>query len=212
MKSLIEKAERPLMIVGGGGWNAQAVRDLQTFAENMSLPVAASFRCQDMFDNHHPLYAGEMGTSISPKLAARVKDSDLLLVVGARLGEMTTQGYELINIPVPKQKLIHVHPGAEELGRVYHADIPINASMAAFTKAASKLEPIANPGFKAWFRWARSWNGCARISPMMPSSPMALAIIPHGRTASISIAPIAASWRQPMVPWAMACLQQFLPN
>jgi acetolactate synthase-1/2/3 large subunit len=109
-----------------------------------------------------------MGTSISPKLAARVKDLDLLLVVGARLGEMTTQGYELVNIPVPKQKLIHVHPGAEELGRVYHADIPINASMAAFTKAASKLEPIANPRFKAW---AESANADYRDNLKTPTIP-----------------------------------------
>jgi len=168
MQALLEKAERPLMIVGGGGWNAQAVKDLQTFAENMSLPVAASFRCQDMFDNTHPLYAGEMGTSISPKLAARVKDSDLLLVVGARLGEMTTQGYELINIPVPKQKLIHIHSGAEELGRVYHADLPINASMPAFAKAAAKLTPIANAGYKAW---AQNANADYRDNLKTPTIP-----------------------------------------
>src|SRR5690606_31979234 len=124
MRELIAQAERPLMIVGGGGWNAEATRHLQKFAENMSLPVAASFRCQDIFDNTHRLYAGEMGTSISPDLIKRVKNADLLVVVGARLGEMTTQSYELIDIPVPKQKLIHIHPGAEELGRVYHANLP----------------------------------------------------------------------------------------
>lgn len=150
MAALIEKAERPLMIVGGGGWNNEAVANLQAFAENMHVPVAASFRCQDMFDNKHPLYAGEMGTSMSPKLGQRVRDADLLLVVGARMGEMTTQGYELVNIPVPKQKLIHIHPGAEELGRVYHADLPINASMPAFARAAARLPAITTPRAKAW--------------------------------------------------------------
>ncbi len=156
MARLIEKAERPLMIVGGGGWNAEAVRDIEKFAENMNLPVAASFRCQDMFDNTHPLYAGEMGTSISPRLAQRVRDSDLLVVVGARLGEMTTQGYELVGIPVPKQKLIHIHPGAEELGRVYHADLPINASMPAFARMAAQLPPLASSHAKAWVESANA--------------------------------------------------------
>ncbi|MFD1792179.1 thiamine pyrophosphate-binding protein [Ochrobactrum teleogrylli] len=170
MVQLIEKAERPLMIVGGGGWDRQAVRDLQTFAENMHLPVAASFRCQDMFDNTHPLYAGEMGTSISPKLAQRVRDSDLLVVVGARLGEMTTQGYELVSIPVPQQKLIHIHPGAEELGRVYHADLPINASMPAFARAASKLAPIAAPRSKAWAETANADYRDNMKTPVIPGA------------------------------------------
>lgn len=168
MADLIEKAERPLMIVGGGGWDSEAVANLQTFSENMHLPVAASFRCQDMFDNTHPLYAGEMGTSISPKLAQRVRDADLLVVVGARLGEMTTQGYELIDIPVPKQKLIHIHPGAEELGRVYHADLPINASMPAFARAAAHLPAIATPRAKAW---AESVNADYRANLETPTIP-----------------------------------------
>lgn len=168
MKALIEQAERPLMIVGGGGWTAEAVRDVQTFAENMHLPVAASFRCQDMFDNTHPLYAGEMGTSISPKLANRVRESDLLVVVGARLGEMTTQGYELIDIPVPRQKLIHIHPGAEELCRVYYADVPINATMPAFCAAAARLAPIADPRWKAWTQNANADYRANIETPVIP--------------------------------------------
>ncbi|WP_343312581.1 thiamine pyrophosphate-binding protein [Brucella sp. BE17] len=168
MANRIEKAERPLMIVGGGGWNSEAVANLQTFAENMHLPVATSIRCQDMFDNTHPLYAGEMGTSISPKLAQRVRDADLLVVVGARLGEMTTQGYELIDIPVPKQKLIHIHPGAEELGRVYHADLPINASMPAFARASATLPALSDPRAKAW---AASVNADYRANIETPTIP-----------------------------------------
>lgn len=170
MANLIEKAERPLMIVGGGGWNAEAVRDIQKFAENMSLPVAASFRCQDMFDNTHPLYAGEMGTSISPKLAQRVRDSDLLVVVGARLGEMTTQGYELVSIPVPRQKLIHIHPGAEELGRVYHADLPINASMPSFARMAAQLPPLASTHAKAWVESANADYRTNLETPTIPGA------------------------------------------
>lgn len=168
MRELIAQAERPLMIVGGGGWDAEATRHLQKFAENMSLPVAASFRCQDIFDNTHRLYAGEMGTSISPDLIKRVKNADLLVVVGARLGEMTTQSYELIDIPVPKQKLIHIHPGAEELGRVYHANLPINATMPAFTRAAASLEAIDNP---SWTEWAESANADYRDNIKTPTIP-----------------------------------------
>ncbi|MFC0245424.1 thiamine pyrophosphate-binding protein [Falsochrobactrum ovis] len=168
MRELIAQTERPLMIVGGGGWDAEATRHLQKFAENMSLPVAASFRCQDIFDNTHRLYAGEMGTSISPDLIKRVKNADLLVVVGARLGEMTTQSYELIDIPVPKQKLIHIHPGAEELGRVYHANLPINATVPAFTRAAASLEAIDNP---SWTEWAESANADYRDNIKTPTIP-----------------------------------------
>lgn len=168
MRELIAQTERPLMIVGGGGWDAEATRHLQKFAENMSLPVAASFRCQDIFDNTHRLYAGEMGTSISPDLIKRVKNADLLVVVGARLGEMTTQSYELIDIPVPTQKLIHIHPGAEELGRVYHANLPINATVPAFTRAAASLEAIDNP---SWTEWAESANADYRDNIKTPTIP-----------------------------------------
>lgn len=170
MARLIEQAERPLMIVGGGGWTAQAVADLRKFAENMHLPVAASFRCQDMFDNTHPLYAGELGTSVSPQLARRVKDADLLVVVGARLGEMSTQGYTLVDIPVPQQKMIHIHPGAEELGRVYHADVPINASMPAFAKAAAQLAPVENPRWRAWAASANADYRDNLAAPIIPGA------------------------------------------
>lgn len=148
--ALLTKAERPLMIVGGGGWNAQAVSDLQKFAENYNLPVAASFRCQDLFDNHNPLYVGDLGTAVGPKLAQSLKEADVLITLGARLGEMTTVGYTLIEAPVPQQKLIHIHPGAEELGRVYYPEIAINASMPAFCREAAKRHPSAEPKYKNW--------------------------------------------------------------
>lgn len=146
----LDKSNRPVLIVGGGGWNQQAVTNLQLFAEHMHIPVAASFRCQDLFNNHHPLYAGDLGTAVGPQLAESIRQADLLLVLGARLGEMTTQGYALVEAPVPNQKLIHIHAGAEELGRVYYPNLAINASMSAFCREAAKLNPIHNPSWRGW--------------------------------------------------------------
>lgn len=146
----LNQAKRPILIAGGGGWNAEAVAHLQQFAEHMHIPVAASFRCQDLFNNLHPLYAGDLGTAVGPQLAESIRQADLLLVVGARLGEMTTQGYALVEAPVPSQKLIHIHAGAEELGRVYYPALGINASMPAFCREAAKLEPVHSPSWQDW--------------------------------------------------------------
>lgn len=150
LTALLMKAERPMVVAGGGGWTQQAVADLRSFSEAFSLPVAASFRCQDLFDNKHANYAGDLGLAAGPKLIQHVRDCDLLISVGARLGEMTTGAYTLIEIPVPKQILVHIHPGAEELGRVYHATLPINASVAGFLSQAAKLPPAATP---VWTKW-----------------------------------------------------------
>ena len=147
LRELLAKAKRPLMMLGGATWTAQAVADIARFAEAFSLPVTTSFRNQDRFDHRHPNYAGEIGIGSNPKLIQRVKDSDLLLLVGPRLGEQTSQGYTLLDLPRPKQTVVHVHPGAEELGRVFQADLPINAGMAAFAAAAAKLRPV---DFSAW--------------------------------------------------------------
>ncbi|AOF93609.1 thiamine pyrophosphate-binding protein [Sinorhizobium sp. RAC02] len=148
--ALLAKATRPMVVAGGGGWTQQAVADLRAFSEAFSLPVAASFRCQDLFDNTHGNYAGDLGLAAGPKLIQHVKDCDLLISIGARLGEMTTGAYTLIDIPVPKQTFVHVHPGAEELGRVYHATLPINASVAGFLAQAKKLKPVAAPAWRDW--------------------------------------------------------------
>jgi acetolactate synthase-1/2/3 large subunit len=125
---------------------------LQQFAENWTLPVANAFRFQDTFDNHHPLYAGDVGIGINPKLAARIKDSDLILAVGPRLGEMTSSGYTLFESPCMRQKLVHIHASAEELNRVYRADLAINATM---NVAALALASLPAPGKAAWSAWAR---------------------------------------------------------
>jgi len=133
-------AAQPLAILGGGGWNPKALDTFRAWAEAVSLPVACSFRCQDFYDNRRPNYVGDVGVGINPKLAQRVKDADVLLVIGARLGEMTTSGYTLLEIPAPRQKLVHVHAGAEELGRVYRAELPINAAYPQFVEALVKLK------------------------------------------------------------------------
>ena len=175
MRGLLSHARQPLMILGGGGWTAAAVDNIRMFAEANHLPVGTSFRCQDLFDNGHPNYAGHVGIGIDPALGERVKNADLLLVVGARLGEMTTSGYTLLKVPVPQQTLIHVHGGAEELGRVYQATLPINAGMVPFAAAARGLQPA---GVAAW-RWTRRPHGdyLATLKPIQSPGPMQMAEI-----------------------------------
>ncbi|MEO8125302.1 MAG: thiamine pyrophosphate-binding protein [Burkholderiales bacterium] len=145
LRAMLLAAERPFVIVGGGGWTADACAALQRFAESWQLPVGCAFRFQDLFDNRHPNYAGDVGIGISPKLAARVRDADLVIAIGARLGEMTTGGYGLLAAPRPTQKLVHIHAGAEELGRVYAADLLVQASMACAAKALEALDAPASP-------------------------------------------------------------------
>ncbi|MBG6199392.1 acetolactate synthase-1/2/3 large subunit [Labrenzia sp. EL_13] len=134
-------AERPIAILGGSRWSEDAVAAFTRFAERFDLPVACSFRRQMLFDNLHPNYAGDVGIGISPKLLARIKASDLVLLVGGRLSEMPSQSYSLLEIPASDQQLVHIHPDPEELGRVYRADLAINASPTAFCKAVEGLQP-----------------------------------------------------------------------
>ncbi len=155
MRRLLADAERPMMIVGGGGWSARAAADIVAFAEANDIPTGAAFRCQDLFDNDHANYAGDVGIGINPPLAQRLRDSDLLLVVGARLGEMTTQGYTLPAPPNAPQTLIHVHADAGELGRVYQADLPIASGMGEFAAAARALEPVDTAARRDWAKGAR---------------------------------------------------------
>ncbi len=152
LRSMLLASERPLVLAGGSGWTPQAAQALQRFAENWRLPVANAFRFQDTFDNHHPLYAGEVGIGLSPKLAERVRQCDLLLAIGPRLGEMTTGSYTLLKPPKLVQKLVHIHASAEELNRVYQADLAINATMNA---AARSLEVLSAPNEVAWEDWTR---------------------------------------------------------
>ena len=155
LREMLLKSERPFVIAGGGGWTPQAAQALQRFAENWCLPVGNAFRFQDTFDNHHLLYAGDVGIGLNPKLAARVKAADLIIAIGPRLGEMTTNNYTLIEAPRPKQKLVHIHSSAEELNRVYQADLAINATMNA---AARSLEVLAAPLSVPWETWTLEAN------------------------------------------------------
>jgi len=171
--SLLLAARRPLVIAGGSGWDAEACLALQRFAENWALPVSCAFRFQDTFDNRHPQYAGDVGIGINPLLAARVREADLIVALGIRLGEMTTGGYSLLQVPRPQQKLIHVHAGAEELGRVYQADALLQASM---VHAAKALETLSAPAELPWREWTataqRDYQ--ASLEPT-PTSPLDLA-------------------------------------
>jgi len=150
VRTLLLAASRPFVIVGGSGWDAAAVDAMQRFAEAWRLPVGCAFRFQDVFDNRHPNYAGDVGIGINPKLAARLKEADLVIAVGPRLGEMTTGGYTLLQAPRPLQKLIHIHAGPEELGRVYAADLMLQAAMACAAKA---LETLSPPPELPWDDW-----------------------------------------------------------
>ncbi len=139
VRKLLDSAQRPFVLLGGGGWNRDTCTRLQRWIEANDLGVGTSFRCQDLFDNRSPNYSGDVGIGINPKLAERVKEADVLLVIGARLGEMTTSAYSLVEVPVPRQTLIHVHAGAEELGRVYRPALAINSGNAQFVEALERL-------------------------------------------------------------------------
>ncbi|MGH8712413.1 MAG: thiamine pyrophosphate-binding protein, partial [Casimicrobiaceae bacterium] len=147
LRARLEKARHPLVIAGGSGWSERACADLARFVAANALPVACAFRNQDLVDNRSANYAGDVGIGPNPKLAARVRDADLLLVIGERLGEMVTSGYALLDAPNPKQALIHVHPGSDELGKVYQPSLAIAASLPAFCAALAALPAIAAP---AW--------------------------------------------------------------
>jgi len=152
LRELLLQSHRPLVIAGGSGWTPESAQALQCFGETWQLPVTNAFRFQDIFDNRHPLYAGDVGIAINPRLAQRVKDADLILAVGPRLGEMTTSGYTLIQAPRPQQKLVHIHASAEELHRVYRADVAICASMGT---AGQSLQGLAAPAQVPWEDWSR---------------------------------------------------------
>ena len=149
LRELLEQAERPFVLLGGAGWTPRTSEGLRTFLEANELPAGAAFRRQDAVDNDSPSYVGDVGIGINPKLAARVREADLLLAVGPRLGEMTTSGYTLLGT----QTLVHVHPGAEELGRVYRPALPILSGVEQFTDAVRELRVEA--------RWGE-WTAAAR--------------------------------------------------
>jgi acetolactate synthase I/II/III large subunit len=149
LQKLLWAAQRPTAILGGSRWSAQAVQRFERFAERFSLPVACSFRRQMLFPADHGCFAGDVGLGINPKLLARIKESDLVLLVGGRMSEVPSQSYTLFDIPTPKQPLVHVHPDANELGRVYRPHLAINASPVAFSAALEGMQPPNLVGWRA---------------------------------------------------------------
>ena len=158
LADLLATAERPVAIVGGAGWDGIAAQDFAAWADRTGVPVAAAFRRQDAIPNACPAYAGNLGYGPNPKLVARIKAADLLLVVGPRLGEATTDGYALITPEHPGQRLIHVHPDADELGMTYRTDLAICAGMAEFAEGLNAIDGPPNAGGAAahadWQAWS----------------------------------------------------------
>jgi acetolactate synthase-1/2/3 large subunit len=149
------RAQRPIVILGGFGWTPAACDNIKRFVEANYLPVACAFRFQDLFDNRHPNYIGDVGVGVNPKLGQRIKDADLILAIGPRLGEMTTSGYTLLQAPVPTQTLVHVHAGAEELGRVFQAQLMINSGAPQFASRLAMMVPIEEPPWRESLGQAR---------------------------------------------------------
>jgi len=169
LSDALAKAQRPLAILGGSGWSADAVAQFSAFAERAGLPVVTSFRRATLIDADHPNYAGELGLGPDPRLKARVEQADLILLVGGRMSEMPTLSYTLLDIPVPRQTLVHVHPGAEELGRVYQASVSIHATPHAF---CASLDAVRVPASLPWAGHAEhahadylDWTGTPRELP-----------------------------------------------
>ena len=146
LKSLLMMSARPFVVAGGSRWNPEAARALRMFAERWMLPVGCSFRRQQLFDHEHFCYAGDVGLGINPRLKARFEQSDLVILMGGRFSENPSQGFTLLDSPNPEQRIIHIHPGAEELGRVYAPTLPINATPGGFLSRALEIEaPEALP-------------------------------------------------------------------
>jgi acetolactate synthase-1/2/3 large subunit len=169
LQKLLWAAKRPVAILGGSGWSEKACRSFERFAERFDLAVVTSFRRAMLFNAEHPNYAGEIALGPNPKLRARIETADLVLLIGGRMAEVPSQGYELFEIPSPRQKLVHVHAGAEELGRVYHPHLAIHASPQAFAAALESLQP---PGAITWSEATRqanaefhAWTDTAPASP-----------------------------------------------
>ncbi|WP_312796278.1 thiamine pyrophosphate-binding protein [Tianweitania sp.] len=178
LQALLEKAERPFVILGGTRWSESSVAAFTKAVENWNLPVGCSFRRQMLFDNSHPNYAGDVGIGPNPKLATAIKQADLVLLVGGRFGEMPSSDYTLMKSPYPDQTLVHVHADANELGRVYRPTLAINASPEAFAHAFAALKPKAAPtwgentkalndAYLAWSTPPQTGPGAVQMGPIM---------------------------------------------
>jgi acetolactate synthase-1/2/3 large subunit len=178
IRALLSGAKKPMMLVGGPGWSDRTCKQLRRFAETNGLPVATSFRRQDIFDNRSPNFAGDLGTSGPPALVQRFKDADLLFVVGARLGEMTTQGYTILDAPTTRQKLIHVHADVDELGKVFTPELSIQASSENFVNRLADCQWFARDQWAAWLASARAdYLDAVKLPDAPPALDLAAAMI-----------------------------------
>ncbi|MBM3523313.1 MAG: thiamine pyrophosphate-binding protein, partial [Alphaproteobacteria bacterium] len=178
VRKRLEGAKQPLMLIGGSSWPDAACRRAIAFAEASNIPTAVSFRRQDLFSTRSAVYAGDIGTSGPPALIKRFKEADVVLVVGARLGEMTTQGYTTLDSPQPKQTLIHVHPDANELGRVFRPALGIVSSGDGFFAAAESMAPLDGRRWAAWTEAARK-DYLASLEPPAYSGALDAAKVMH---------------------------------
>ncbi|MCC7348492.1 MAG: thiamine pyrophosphate-binding protein [Variibacter sp.] len=178
LQKLLWASERPVMLLGGSRWSEAACASVARFAERFALPISTSFRRAHLIDPQHPCYAGDLGIGPNPKLLARVKSADLIVLVGGRLGEMPSQAYTLLDIPGPRQTFVHVHPGVEEIGRVSRPHLAINASPTAFAAALEGLQPpneikwraqtpVAHADFLAWTDEPTSVPGGVNLGEIM---------------------------------------------
>ena len=166
LRALLADAERPLVVVGEGGWTAETSRDVQAFCEANALPVACAFRCQDFVDNRSPSYVGVLGVAMDEAIAARLRDADLVLAIGGRLGEVPTRRYTLLEPPDPRQTLVRIHPDPAELGRVYEPDLAIAATLPEAAAALRALDPV-EPSWREWTEAARAeYEANLRHEPM----------------------------------------------
>ncbi|ASY69588.1 thiamine pyrophosphate-binding protein [Sinorhizobium fredii] len=178
LATLLADAKRPIAVLGGTRWSAESVAEFQRFAERWQLPVGCSFRRQMLFDHLNPMYAGDVGIGINPALAKEIKEADLILLLGGRLSEMPSSSYTLVDVPYPKQTLVHVHPDPSELGRVYRPDLAIAASPRDFVASLADVKPAATPAWaqrtdtmhETYLRWStppETGPGDVQMGPIM---------------------------------------------
>jgi acetolactate synthase-1/2/3 large subunit len=192
LQKLLWAAERPIVLLGGSRWSESACATLMRFAERLAVPVATTFRRAHLFDALHPCYAGDLGIAPNPKLLARIRAADLVVLVGGRLGEMPSQSYTLLDIPRPATTLVHVHPGAEELGRIYRPQLAINAAPTAFAAALEGVEPPNE------IRWRQA-------TAAAHDDYLAWSQTPTNVPGDVNLGEIVASWRETLSPDAIIC-------
>jgi acetolactate synthase-1/2/3 large subunit len=170
-RDMLSQGRRPLAMLGGSGWTREACQDMMAWASTNDIALCTSFRCQDLVDHRHPRYVGHAGIGIAPALAEMIRQADPLIAIGPRLGEMTSSGYTLVCPPRPVQRLIHVHAGAEELGRVYQADLMINSAMPEFAQALAAMPALL---LRPWQSWADEGRRALEVDGQPAPSDLAL--------------------------------------